>query len=218
MLKAVLDAEEEYPVRVSPPQFSTPARCESSSHDCRWQPYANAKDFEANAAMILIILFCALISALILNAVIRCFLSSRRSSRPPPSLPEVQLDSRSMAAADKQVAPPTLVFSSGMKLAGAEAECAICLSEFVEGEGIRVMGQCKHGFHVQCIQEWLSSHSSCPTCRGSCLPTSAHLPTKATGNEPLEVWTFYKQFSSVSYCNWSILCIITRIAITDYVH
>ncbi|KAJ9706425.1 hypothetical protein PVL29_001770 [Vitis rotundifolia] len=170
MLKAVLDAEEEYPIRVSPPQFPTPARCESSSHDCRWQPYANAKDFEANAALILII--SSAHSSLLLLSML---------------LSEVQLDSSSMAAADKQVAPPTLVFSSGMKLAGAEAECAICLSEFVEGEGIRVMGQCKHGFHVQCIQEWLSSHSSCPTCRGSCLPTSAHLPTKATGNEPLEV-------------------------------
>ena len=193
MLKAVLAAEEEYPVRVSPPQFSTPSRCEgsnSNSHDCRWLPYANAKDFATNASMILVILFCALISALILNAVIRCFLRRRRLSRPPPALSEVRLDSCSVAAADKQlqVAPPTLVFSSGMKLAGAEAECAICLSEFVEGEGIRVMGQCKHGFHVQCIEKWLSSHSSCPTCRGSCFPPAAPpSPTKATGNEALEV-------------------------------
>lgn len=194
MLKAVLAAEEEYPIRVSPPQFSTPARCvnQNSSHDCSWLPYANAKDFEANAAIILIILFCVLISGLILNAVIRCFLlrrRRRRASRPVTVLSEIQLDSCTVSDTEKQVqvAPPALVFSSGMKLAGAEAECAICLSEFVEGEGIRVMGQCKHGFHVQCIQQWLSSHSSCPTCRGSCFPPPSPVPTKATGNEALEV-------------------------------
>lgn len=189
MVKALQDAEEAYPIiRVSPPQSLSPSRCQSSSHDCRWQPYANARDFEANAAMIVIILFCAIICGLALNAAIRCFLRGRRSSRQPPRLSEVQQEMDSMADANKLVvAPPTLVFSSGMKLAGAEAECAICLSEFVEGEGIRVMGQCKHGFHVHCIQKWLSLHSSCPTCRGSCLPTSAPLSTKTTGNEPLEV-------------------------------
>ncbi|KAK8280959.1 hypothetical protein V6Z12_D09G208700 [Gossypium hirsutum] len=73
------------------------------------------------------------------------------------------------AGAALMVAAPTLVYTSGMKLAGAEAECAICLSEFVEGEGIQVLAKCNHGFHVQCIQRWLSSRSSCPTCRCSCL-------------------------------------------------
>ncbi|KAK8267720.1 hypothetical protein V6Z12_D11G017700 [Gossypium hirsutum] len=69
---------------------------------------------------------------------------------------------------------PTVVYSHGMKLAGAEGvpECAICLSEFVEGDGIQVLAKCKHGFHVQCIQRWLASHSSCPTCRSICLPPS----------------------------------------------
>lgn len=56
-----------------------------------------------------------------------------------------------------------------MELAGAEAECAICLSEFEEGEKIRVLENCKHGFHVQCIEKWLVSRTSCPFCRRSCL-------------------------------------------------
>ncbi|XP_038680423.1 RING-H2 finger protein ATL79-like [Tripterygium wilfordii] len=71
------------------------------------------------------------------------------------------------------VVAATLVFSAGMKLAGTEVECAICLSEFAEGEGIQVLGRCKHGFHMQCIQKWLSSQSSCPTCRRSCLAASS---------------------------------------------
>ncbi|KAF5734930.1 putative RING-H2 finger protein ATL5M precursor [Tripterygium wilfordii] len=140
--------------------------CAPHSSSCRWWPYSNSNDFEANAALILIILSTALICALVLNTAIRCFL--RRSRE--PSRPEEDGGKPDMEAA--LVVAPTIVFSAGMKLAGTEAECAICLSEFVEGEGIQVLGRCKHGFHVQCIQKWLSSHSSCPTCRRSCLASS----------------------------------------------
>ncbi|CAA0830090.1 RING-H2 finger protein ATL80 [Striga hermonthica] len=45
------------------------------------------------------------------------------------------------------------------------ADCAICLGEFVAGEEIRVLPQCKHAFHVTCINTWLRSQSSCPCCR-----------------------------------------------------
>ncbi|XP_052134165.1 RING-H2 finger protein ATL80-like [Oryza glaberrima] len=45
------------------------------------------------------------------------------------------------------------------------AECAICLSEFGEREEVRVMPQCGHGFHVACVDTWLRSNSSCPSCR-----------------------------------------------------
>ncbi|KAF7073698.1 hypothetical protein CFC21_078646, partial [Triticum aestivum] len=43
--------------------------------------------------------------------------------------------------------------------------CAICLSEFVDGEKVRVLPLCRHGFHVRCVDAWLVSHGSCPTCR-----------------------------------------------------
>ncbi|XWS61470.1 hypothetical protein CRYUN_Cryun07bG0128300 [Craigia yunnanensis] len=131
--------------------------------------------------MVLIILFCALICSLVLKAAIRCCLRGHSGRRPRHSrnnhLPQSQqeLEQRKpvpVAAAARMAAAPTMVYSTGMKLAGAEAECAICLSEFVEGQGIQVLAKCKHGFHVQCIQQWLSSHSSCPTCRCSCLPPS----------------------------------------------
>ncbi|XP_074586463.1 RING-H2 finger protein ATL8-like [Curcuma longa] len=45
------------------------------------------------------------------------------------------------------------------------AECPICLSEFEGGDEIRILPQCGHGFHVGCIDTWLVSRSSCPSCR-----------------------------------------------------
>ncbi|VVA97907.1 unnamed protein product [Arabis nemorensis] len=44
-------------------------------------------------------------------------------------------------------------------------ECAVCLSEFEENETGRVLPNCKHTFHVDCIDMWFHSHATCPLCR-----------------------------------------------------
>uniref|UniRef100_A0A803PPH3 RING-type E3 ubiquitin transferase n=1 Tax=Cannabis sativa TaxID=3483 RepID=A0A803PPH3_CANSA len=156
-----------YKIHLSPPvaASSTTTTSECDGPGCHLHPYSGTTDFEANAAMILIILLCALICALALNTAIRCFLRGQQHHH------------RSVAAAALE-GVPALVYSAEVqtKLAGAETECAICLSEFEEGQGIRVMARCNHGFHDQCIHQWLSSHSSCPTCRTSCLPPSPLTP------------------------------------------
>lgn len=44
-------------------------------------------------------------------------------------------------------------------------ECAVCLCEVAEGEEARLLPKCNHGFHVECIDMWLHSHTTCPLCR-----------------------------------------------------
>ncbi|GLJ38572.1 hypothetical protein SUGI_0786410 [Cryptomeria japonica] len=43
--------------------------------------------------------------------------------------------------------------------------CAVCLCEFQEKEKARQLPSCKHSFHVDCIDIWFYSHSTCPLCR-----------------------------------------------------
>ncbi|KAL0423506.1 UNVERIFIED_CONTAM: RING-H2 finger protein ATL8 [Sesamum radiatum] len=48
---------------------------------------------------------------------------------------------------------------------GGSTECAICLAEYVDGDEVRVLPQCGHGFHRQSVDTWLGSHSSCPSIK-----------------------------------------------------
>ncbi|TKY58464.1 RING-H2 finger protein ATL52 [Spatholobus suberectus] len=52
-----------------------------------------------------------------------------------------------------------------------DGTCVVCLEDFEEGEELRTLPECKHSFHVPCIDTWLSSHSSCPVCRAHATPS-----------------------------------------------
>lgn len=46
-------------------------------------------------------------------------------------------------------------------------DCAVCLCEFTEADQLRLLPMCSHAFHLNCIDTWLLSNSSCPLCRGT---------------------------------------------------
>ncbi|ESQ36490.1 hypothetical protein EUTSA_v10009604mg [Eutrema salsugineum] len=46
-------------------------------------------------------------------------------------------------------------------------ECSVCLSEFQEDEKLRIIPNCCHVFHIDCIDIWLQGNANCPLCRTS---------------------------------------------------
>ncbi|XP_010559104.1 PREDICTED: RING-H2 finger protein ATL67-like [Tarenaya hassleriana] len=59
---------------------------------------------------------------------------------------------------------------------GGDATCSICLCEYREAEMLRMMPECKHSFHLCCLDAWLKLNGSCPVCRNSPLPTPQSTP------------------------------------------
>lgn len=59
---------------------------------------------------------------------------------------------------------PFFRFSS-LKGSKEGLECAVCLSKFEDIEILRLLPKCKHAFHINCVDQWFESHSSCPLCR-----------------------------------------------------
>ncbi|CAF2045818.1 hypothetical protein BRARA_I03202 [Brassica rapa] len=49
-------------------------------------------------------------------------------------------------------------------------DCAVCLCEFSEDDKLRLLPICSHAFHIDCIDTWLLSNSTCPLCRGTLYP------------------------------------------------
>lgn len=63
---------------------------------------------------------------------------------------------------------PEFDYSSVKEYRGVNSgalECAICLSEFQEDDSLRLIPECCHVFHKECIDLWLGAHTSCPVCR-----------------------------------------------------
>ncbi|KAL2321867.1 hypothetical protein Fmac_026246 [Flemingia macrophylla] len=46
-------------------------------------------------------------------------------------------------------------------------DCAVCLCEFSDHDKLRLLPMCTHAFHMNCLDTWLLSNSTCPLCRAS---------------------------------------------------
>uniref|UniRef100_A0A0E0C9U0 RING-type E3 ubiquitin transferase n=1 Tax=Oryza meridionalis TaxID=40149 RepID=A0A0E0C9U0_9ORYZ len=66
---------------------------------------------------------------------------------------------------------------------GGAAQCSICLGEFEEGEKVKALPLCGHGFHPECVDAWLRSRPSCPLCRSSLLPAAATTKPDVAGSD-----------------------------------
>ncbi|CAN0877003.1 Probable E3 ubiquitin-protein ligase RHG1A [Linum grandiflorum] len=53
-----------------------------------------------------------------------------------------------------------------------DKKCSICQEDFEGGEDEVGKLECGHGFHIQCIKQWLAHKNNCPVCKTAPLPRS----------------------------------------------
>ncbi|XP_062221380.1 probable E3 ubiquitin-protein ligase ATL44 [Phragmites australis] len=169
----------------SPSPWSLPPHGQSQSQSAaavgvaqgQPQEQQEAVSVDSDTVVILASLLCALICVAGLALVARC--AWRRHPRSSAGSSNSR-SSRWTTAAPKGLskkaieALPTVWFGGRQPQEqgrrdeeGLGGECAICLAEFAEGEQLRVLPHCAHGFHVACIDTWLGAHASCPSCRAT---------------------------------------------------
>ncbi|MFS8012243.1 putative transcription factor C2H2 family [Helianthus anomalus] len=63
---------------------------------------------------------------------------------------------------------PTFVYSETDRCTSYYgSSCSICLADYVATDMVRLLPECGHLFHVECIDTWLKVHRTCPVCRNS---------------------------------------------------
>ncbi|KAK5939581.1 hypothetical protein PMZ80_007960 [Knufia obscura] len=61
--------------------------------------------------------------------------------------------------------------------------CLICLCDYEQEEQVRQIDTCKHVYHRECIDEWLTTgRNSCPMCRGQGVKETASTPNSTNSN------------------------------------
>ncbi|CAL9232277.1 unnamed protein product [Arabidopsis halleri] len=55
-----------------------------------------------------------------------------------------------------------------------DSQCSVCLGDYQAEEKLQQMPSCGHTFHMECIDLWLTSHTTCPLCRLSLIPKPSH--------------------------------------------
>ncbi|XP_016484002.1 RING-H2 finger protein ATL78-like [Nicotiana tabacum] len=157
------------------PQLA-PSPAAGNSHDPTDLLLVNDIPIDTNVVLVLSVILCGLICSLFLNSIIKCAFkysslmltdsSSNHRSTSTEKLANKGIKKKTLKTF------PVITYTTGLEHPGIDdSECVICLSEFGVGEKIKVLPKCNHCFHVNCIDKWLNSHSSCPTCRHCLIET-----------------------------------------------
>jgi E3 ubiquitin-protein ligase ATL41 len=79
---------------------------------------------------------------------------------------------------------PAYVYKQAVAGDAIPTECSVCLSFLENEEMVRVLPNCKHNFHSECIDKWLSTHSTCPICRTAAEPKPVAEPPVIPATAP----------------------------------
>lgn len=156
-----------------------------SSNDDQYVASDDGGNLTPSLAILFGILFCAFLLTGLLSLYIHHWCANTLVlSRADNTSRFLPISITRNAGLDKSVVEsfPMVVYSKKSK---AGMECAVCLTEFEDGEILRMLPKCNHAFHPDCIGGWLVSHSTCPVCRADL--TKLALTTTAVDADDVEL-------------------------------
>ncbi|KAL8029695.1 hypothetical protein ABFX02_14G241600 [Erythranthe guttata] len=149
----------------------------SSSPAADRRPFNPTSQFDSSMALTILVLLTALFFMGFFSIYIRRFTAAEEP--PPPS-------AATSSSSPRRPPPPPNRRGGGLdpsavnslplvaygKAGAAEHrrmfdDCPVCLTEFQEGETVKLIPYCGHVFHSKCIDTWLFSHVTCPLCRST---------------------------------------------------
>ncbi|KMZ72577.1 RING finger family protein [Zostera marina] len=77
---------------------------------------------------------------------------------------------------------PVVVFNESFLI--RETQCSVCLGDYKSDDRLKRIPPCGHTFHVECIDNWLTTNITCPLCRASLIPTVKTPPPPSTSTSP----------------------------------
>eukprot|EP01018_Ginkgo_biloba_P028867 Gb_20666 [translate_table: standard] len=169
------------------------------------------KNVDTRLMIILAAMLCSLICVVGLFSMVRCTMRCRLGRMGSPQVANSGMKKKALRAL------PSINYGKDPRLPDSATDCPICLGEFVEGETVRVLPKCKHCFHLQCIDTWFKSHSSCPTCRHSllyvkerkpkvmepCRSQAGHDNSQRGGRSPAHSSAYRESFRSPDDTEWA---------------
>ncbi|KAH0939056.1 hypothetical protein HID58_006517, partial [Brassica napus] len=66
---------------------------------------------------------------------------------------------------------PIVIFKESYSI--NDSQCSVCLGDYQANEKLQQIPPCGHTFHMDCIDLWLTLHTTCPLCRLSLIPKSS---------------------------------------------
>ncbi|KAJ8769974.1 hypothetical protein K2173_009056 [Erythroxylum novogranatense] len=79
---------------------------------------------------------------------------------------------------------PIIVYKESFSV--RDTQCPVCLGDYQAEDRLQRIPSCGHTYHMDCIDNWLANHTTCPLCRLSLLPSSkvhSESPDNPVGSE-----------------------------------